>query len=332
MRKFTQQEIREIIRTAQLLAPQFTGDQYQKLVQMQQEMADSEFIEAAWGVYQLQQEYGIPCSETPGKYVQLLKDTAEAESRLSRLKEQRKIEGEKLDQMVKAVRQVKEERHRGEKELELFRRQSEDEKKRLKEELEHTMQEAQVNRDDVAIAIKLKAEVESHRLDLELTLGLFEEFAGDEDATRHLAEAVAEYGSQLEAREVLRKQNEALRVEEEKRQENLAELRTECQRDQEVLSQLRTDLAEQERLRRFWQRFKGTSQILEYLARWDQVIPMRCNWFFCGARFLVDQGPSSFRTKLTCPCCGLGLVYYDDEAFTTLGLSYRTPIKIELGE
>jgi len=332
MRKFTEEEIKEIVRTAQLIAPQFSKEQYQKLAQMQQEMADSEFIEAAWGLHQLQQEYGIPCSEASGKYLQLLKDKTELESKVNWLKEQWEIEEERLSQTVKAVQRVKEERHHEEKELKLFKSQVEDEKKRLKEELEQAREEAKVNQEEAAIAGRLKAEVESHGLDLELTLRLFEEFASDEDAARRLAEAVAEYGSQLEAREILREENEAMKIEVEKGRKMSDEFKLECQHKQEVLTQLKSDLTEEDRLRHFWRRFQGASQVLEYLARWGQVIPMRCHWFFCGARFLVDQGPGSFRTKFVCPCCGLGLVYYDDEAFTTLGLSYRAPIKIELGE
>ena len=49
MRKFNEAEIKEIIRTARVFAAQFTEEKYQKLVQMQQEIADSDFIEAAWG-------------------------------------------------------------------------------------------------------------------------------------------------------------------------------------------------------------------------------------------------------------------------------------------
>jgi hypothetical protein len=332
MRKFSEEEISEIIRTAQIFASHLTEDQYQKLVQMQQEMANSEFIEAAWGVLRLQQKYGIPCSETPGKYVELLKETAKEESRLSQIKEQRKIEEEKLKQTLEAVRQAKAERHREEKEVKHLRRQAVNEKKRLREEVHSAMQEAQVNQEDIAVAVKLKAELESRGLDLRLTLGLFQEFARDEDAAGHLAEAVAEYGSQLEAREVLRKQNEELKVEEDKIEKNLTEQRAECHRHQEILSQLRSDIAEQDNLRRFWRRFAGRTQALEYLAKWRQVVPMRCYAFFCGARFWVDSGPTYFRTKLACPCCRQELTGYDEEAFTSLGLSFRGPFRIELGE
>ncbi|RLC60833.1 MAG: hypothetical protein DRI01_09550 [Chloroflexi bacterium] len=332
MRKFNEAEIKEIIRTARVFAAQFTEEKYQKLVQMQQEIADSDFIEAAWGVRKLQQECGVSCAEAPGRYVQLVKEAAKEESKLSRLKEQRKTEEESLAHTVEAVRQVKEEHGREQKELERLRRQAAQEKKRLKEEVEHAMQEAEVNSDDIATATRLKAEAENHGLDLKLALRLFEEFANSDDAGKELAEAVAEYGSQLEAREALQSQNEMLRAEEEKRQQKLDELEAECQRSQQVLSQLRSDVKEQDTLRRFWWSYHKMAPILECLVKWGYFVPLRCKSFACGARFWVNQGLAPFRTKFVCPCCGLELVDYDDEAFTTLGLSDRAPIKIRPGE
>jgi DNA repair exonuclease SbcCD ATPase subunit len=332
MRKFSEEEIREIIRTLQVFAPSFTNDQYQKIIQMQEELADPEFIEAADELRRLRQEYGITYHDAPARYVKLLNDIAGAEQRLGELTERQRSQRDELDQTTKALEEVREEHHRQEEELKLFMKQAENEKQRLKDELEQAIQEANINREHIALAVNLKAEVEAHNLDLKLTLRLLEEFAGDEDAARLLAEAVAEYGSQLKARETLRRHNEAVMVEGRQKQEKLAEVEAECQRKQEVLLRLQADLAEQERLRRFWRRFAGRSKALEYLAKWGQVIPMRCYALFCGARFWVDLDPTNFRTKHVCPCCGRRLVDFDDEALTTLGLSFRGPFQINLGE
>ena len=198
--------------------------------------------------------------------------------------------------------------------------------------MERAREESRVSRQQVAMAGKLKAEVESHGLDLELVLRLFEKFVHNEDAARHLAEAVVEHGPLLEARKILSQENEALKAEMEKRQEEADRLRSDCWHYQEVLSQLRSGAAAEEALRCFHRRFQGASQVLEFLARWPQIVPMRCRSFFCGARFWVDRGPTYFRTKLVCPCCGLGEVYYDDQALVALGILYRAPFKIQLGE
>jgi hypothetical protein len=330
MRKFTEEEIREILRSAQVCAPSFSDDQYRKLVELGQDLADSEFIEAAWGVHRLQHEYGTPCSEASDKYLQLLRDKAQLESQVSHLQEKRKLEEERLAETVEATRRSRAERNQQERELKSFKREAEKEKKRFKKEVEVAMEKARVNQEEIATAGRLKAAVESHGLDLELALGLLSEFAGDKDAARHLAEAVAEYGSQLEARTTLREQNEALKAQIEEEGEQFARVKADCQQHEETLSRLRSDLAQEEALHRFHSRFKGWSGLLECLARWDQVILLRCHWFFCGARFWVDRGPTSFRSKLICPCCGVSQLYFDDEPFMAIGIPDRGPIKIQL--
>jgi hypothetical protein len=332
MRKFTEEEIKEIIRTAQLFAPQLSDKQYEKLIQMQQELADSEFIEAAWGVHRLEQEYGISCSQAEDKYLELLKDTAKTESELAQLHKERELEEKSLRETSVAIQQAREKHSYEERQLKDFKRQAENEKKRLEKELEQARKEAQVSQEEVATTGKLKTKLESHKLDLELTLRLFEEFAHDEDAAMLFAQGREEYGSQTKARESLREENETLRVENEKGKEESDRMKAECQQQQEVLSRLKSNIAEEEALRHFHRRFQGASGTMEYLARWPQIIPMRCHWFSCGARFWVDTGPTNFRTKFICPCCGIGQVYYDDEAFIAQGITYRAPFRIQLEE
>jgi chromosome segregation ATPase len=332
MRKFTEEEVREVIRTAQVFASQFTEEQYRSLIQMQQDLADSSFVEAAWGVHRLEQEHGIPCSQAMDRYLELLEDKAKLESEVCHLRDEQALEQERLAEAGRAIEQATEERSHEERELELFKGRAEDERRCLEEELERAREEAHISREEIAVAGKLKSEVESHGLALDLVLRLSEEFAHDEDAASHLAEAVVEHSSLLEARETLHRENEALKVETEKRQEEADRLKADYQHYQEVLSQLRSNIAEEEALRRFQGRFQGASQVLECLARWPQVVPMRCRSFFCGARFWVDRGPTYFRTKLVCPCCGLGEVYYDDEALRDLDLLDSAPFKIQLGE
>jgi hypothetical protein len=332
MRKFTEEEIGEIVRTAQVFAPQFTDEQYRMLMEQGHDLADSGFIEAAWGVHRLEQEHGIPCSQAVDRYLELIEDKAKLESEVCRLQDEQAVEGERLVEAGRAIEQATEERSHEERELKLFKGRAEDERKRLEEELERAMEQVHISQEEIAVAGKLKSEVESHGLDLELVLRLSEEFARDEDAASHLAEAVIEHGALLEARETLCEENEALKVEMEKGQEEADRLKADCQHYQEALSQLRSNIAEEEALRRFQGRFQMASQVLEFLARWPQVVPMRCHSFFCGARFWVDRGPTYFRTKLVCPCCGLGEVYYDDKALRDLDLLDSAPFKIQLGE
>ena len=67
MTGFTEEELKEIIRVAQIFAPAFNEEQYRKLIAMTDQIAASGFIEAAYGVYRLEQQYGLACSEAPGK-------------------------------------------------------------------------------------------------------------------------------------------------------------------------------------------------------------------------------------------------------------------------
>jgi hypothetical protein len=332
MRKFNEEEIKEIVRTAQIFASQFTEDQYHKLVQMQQEAADPEFIETAWGVYRIRKQYGIPLSQVLDKNLQLIKDNAALELKSAQLKERQALQEKQLAETTAAVQWAKEQRDSEEKELQAFRRQAQHEKKRLQEELAQARREARVSHEQVDIAGRINALVQSHGLDLDVSLRLFEEFAHDEDAGGHLAQAVAEHGSLLKALQTVREQNEAQQAELDKGRQESDNLKAECQHHGEVLSQLRSDLAKEEALRRFHKRFSLHSPALEYLARWEQVIPLRCTWILCGARFWVNRGPSNFRTTFVCPCCGLGPAQWDDDAFKTLGIPPGGPFKITLGE
>jgi len=333
MKKFTEDEIKETIRTARLFAPHLTPEQYQRFVEMQREIADSGFIEAAWAVHHLEQKRGISCSQALDEYIQLLEDKAKIELQIAQLQDQRVAEKNKLAVAMEATRRTKEAQSQLETELKAFRQAAEDEKNQLKEELERARQDAGVRQKEIAIAGELKSQVESHDLNIQLTLKLLKEFAQDKEAAKHLAEAITEYGSQLEARETLRRENETLKAQMDQRQEEMVTLESVSQQHQEMLTQLKSDLAEEDALRRFYRRFGQWSRLLEYLAKWSQVLPLRCNWFFCGARFLVDRKPTNFRAKFVCPCCGSSeQVYYDDEAFVDLGMMEKAPLKIELKE
>lgn len=331
MRKFNQDEIREIIRTAQIFAPQFTEKNYQMLASMQEEMVESGFIEAAYGLHRLQQEYDIPCAEALEKYPQLIKERDALESRVAQLKKRREAQENRLRQVTEALAKAEEERRCQENEQQSLRKQVAEETKRLNWQLERAREEAAITNDEIASAGKLKARVEGHGIDLELALRFFKEFTCSKDAATSLAQAVAEYGSELQAKEALRQENDTLKNEIEERLEKRDQLEKDCQDKQAALTQLREDIAEEERLRHFHQRYGVASPVLEYLSNLEQVIPLRCHMAFCSATFWVNRGPSHFRAKYVCPCCGHTALDYDEQAFNALGVSFRGPFKIELG-
>jgi len=331
MKEFSAEEIKEIVRTAQIFAQQFSEAQFQKLMGMHGEMAKSGFIEGAYGMLRLQQEYGIPCSQAPAKYIQIVKDTKKLETEAAVFRKRRETEERKLAETLQALDRVEVERSHQARELVALRTQAEEEKKRVEEELGKVRERAGVREQDIANAVKLKALVASHGLDLELALRLCEEFAHDPDAATQLALAVSEGHTQLEAREAWRKENDTLKAEAEERQSECDQLKLECQQHREALSRLQADLENEDRLRRFHQRYQGHVQVLEHLARWDEIVPVRCQGPFCGARFWVSRGPSNLRAYHVCPCCGLGPLDYDRDAVADIGLSSKGTIEIKLG-
>jgi myosin heavy subunit len=332
VREFTADEIREIIRFAQVVGHPFSDEQYRKLMELGQDLAESGRVEAAWEVKSLMEQYGIPPSQAGKKYRQLVSDVAKLQTQVSDLQRQRGEEQKVLGETQWAVQQTEEKLKQGEKELESFTTWAEKEKQRLKDEVERAQKKAGVDLEQIAAGGRLKAQLKKHGLSLDLALELLGEFARQEDAAQKLAEAVAEYGSALEVSAALHEKNEALRVETEGRQEESAQLKEECQRDREALARLRSDRGEQEALRHFWRRFHPSSDLLEYLATWPQVYMLRCYHPLCGgARFLVNGGPSNFWAKFVCPRCRVEKVDWDDDAFTALGMStYRGPITIHL--
>ncbi|MDP2953885.1 MAG: hypothetical protein Q8O76_11295 [Chloroflexota bacterium] len=330
MKKFTAEEIKEIVRFAQLLAPGFSEEQYQSLVQMQEEMAGSGFIETAYGLHRLEQKYGIPCSQALDKYVQLVEEKAKLEPEVADLRKKREFEEARLAEALAAGQKARAERGREEQELASFRQKAEQEKRAIKQQLERAKVDAEVQERDIASAGTLKAQLKRYGINVELAAKLLSEFAGGEAALVQMAEAAAEYGSQLEARASLRRENEAEEQKTQSTREERARLTADCQRLQDTRHRLTSDLGQQEALRRFQARYQTWSGVQEHLARWNQVIPMRCGWLTCGAHFLVDRAPSHFRTRHVCPCCGLSVLYYDEGFYSATGQPYASPIQVRL--
>lgn len=332
MKELNAEEIKEVVRTAQIYSREFTAEQYQKLMGMHRELAEPGFIEAAYGVLRLEEEYGIPCSQAPAEYAQIMKNIGKMESEAARFKKVREGEEMKLTEASQALDRLKTEQSHQEKGLAAFRTRAAAEKKGLEEDLAEARKKAGIDKQDIVSAVEMKALAASHGLDLELVLRLGEEFAHDVDAANKLALAVTEGRTQLEAREAWQKENESLKVEVEEKRTKCEQLKRECLQAQETLSRLQADLANEDRLRRFHQRYQGHVKILEHLAaRWDEIVPVRCLGPFCQARFWVSRGPSNFRAYHVCPCCGLGPLEYDRDAVAEIGLSDKGTIEVKLG-
>ena len=85
--QITTEELGQIIRAARVLYTDFSEEQIQSLSCAWQKLADSGFLDAAWGMVRLQQEQGISCSEALDANKALLKQKERLERDLATLKE-----------------------------------------------------------------------------------------------------------------------------------------------------------------------------------------------------------------------------------------------------
>ena len=354
--QFSTEEISQIVRSARVLAPGFTKEEFQELVSSQRQLADSGFYEAAWGMVQLQQEKGISCPEAIDVYKQLLRDKAQLESELASLQEgiarqrNKNREAEAVYQRMKEgikhareeLKKVQNEQQKEERVLLAFRKKAAREKRRIEEEVEECRQEAKVTEEDISAAGRLKAELESRDFSLELVLDLSQEFIGCEDVREELAEALEKHRTLTEylanlnevgegQKRTLKSELDDLKSQHHREQAEVKKL-TEARNQLEIaLSNLRTDAAHEEEIRRFYQRYYGNNMLLEYLASWTQVFFLRCNNLLCApfsgvTHFWTDK------SAVKCPHCGLNMLNYDVEIYQSLNWPVGTPIKLQLGE
>lgn len=342
MKNFTAEEIKEVLRIAKALAPQFTEEQYNRLMELGSRLVEPDFLESAWGLNRLEEERSITCSQSLDEYKQLLEDKEEADSELSQARSERESEERILAAKKIGRQQLEKEMENLKRELELFKKKTEEEKRLMAKDLEQARRNHKVNKEEIEAAGDLKAVVESHGLSLKPTLKLLAEYKGDAEVLQRLVEAANEYDSATKARTALQAENAALKKENEvKRQETsreeekLVKLKEGCQETEASLKRWKSDENWEKYLRRLYHRYLGWTGLLEYLSVWNGVYLVRCRLPMCGARFWVDRLPTNFRAKHVCPCCGVGNitenVIYDDEAFKALNISHRGPIKVTLG-
>jgi len=336
--RFSPEEISQIVRAARVWAPGFTQEQLQELINSQHHLAHSGFCEAAWGIVRLEQEKGTPCTEALNACEHLLEEKAELEQKVANFRATlEEVEGEirqaqdKLHQLEEATKRATAEREREERGLAAFKRKATKEKRAIEEELEKCREEADVTKEETATAGQLKAEVAKHGFDLDLALGLAQEFAGYEDIRDKLAEGLERGLTLTKCNEEAAKQNETL-------QSDRKSLAAQCQQLESSLSQLRADEAFEKELRRFYHRYQGASSVMEYLATWRGIFFVRCgnptyaatsvlNRATRGARFLTEKPPIR-----RCPCCDYPLAFYDEEPYQALNLPIGESYKLQLGE
>ena len=353
--EFTAEEIKDAARTARVYCHGFTEDMFESLMEIEKRIADSGYLEAILGLIRLEEEKGISCTEALDTCKKLFKQKAKLEREVPDLgKKARSLVAQikravgEYEQVKKAaanagreLTQVRNEYVAAEKRLEAFNRKAEKEKHRIEKEVEDCYQQANVTKEEIVTAGKVKAEVESHGFTLEIVLHLSKEFAGHKNARKELAEGLKEHGSLNKYLDDLHdgatKERARVLAEIDGLESQKKGLADENIRLGNVLSQLQTDIVGEQTLRQFYHRYAGSSGLLEKLATWDQVYFMRCGHpSHVGAGFIDKKlgGPHFWTDKLpvSCPHCGYPRTYFDTEIYQYLNWPAELPFKLILGE
>ena len=353
--EFTVEEIRDASVAARVHCPGFTEDMFESLMDIEKHIADSGYLQVIQGLLRLEEEKGISCTEALDACEKLLeqktrleRDVLALEKRVESLITQRKQTSIELEQVkgytIKAgqeLAQIRGQHATAEKKLETINSKLEKEKQRIEKEVEECYRQANVTKEEVITAGRVKAEVESHGFTLELMLGLSKEFAGHKNAREKLAEGLKEHGSLKKyldnlydgaTKERARVMAEIAGLESQKK--GLAD---ESIRLGNVLSQLQADVAGEDELRRFYRRYVGLSGLMDQLAAWEQVYFMRCGNPVNMTAGVFDKkyGNPHFWTdkpSITCPHCGYQRLYFDTEIYKYLNWSADIPLKLNLGE
>ena len=353
--EFTTEEIKDAARVARIYCPGFSEDKFESLMELERHVADSGYLEAVLGLIRLKEERGASCIEALDACKELTKEEAKLQREIPALEkrleslvaeikqsvgkyEQVKRDTEKAD---RELARIKAEYTASEKKLETFTKRAEREKQRIEKEVEDCSQQANLTKDDIITAGKIKAEVESHGFTLGLVLDLSREFAGHENVRERLAQALKEHGSLSKYlddllnsgnKERARILGDITNVESEK--VTMAGVSVHLKN---VLSQLQADVEAEKELRLFHHRYSAASSLLEHLASWSQIFFLRCTnpAFMITGAFDANSGNARFWTDkpvLMCPQCGYRHIVYDERVYQALNWPIGLPAKLKLGE
>lgn len=360
--EFTVDEIKEIVRAARIFCPGFSEEQLQHLVESEERLAESGYLDAVAGLAQLEKEKGICCTEALDAYKELLSDKEHLEAEIASLQEKLTAQqntnqraGDRYQEMTKEIGQARAEldavqkEHRNEqRELVSFRKKAEKEKQCIDKEVNECRDRANVTKEDIVAAGKLKAEVEIRGFDLGLALDLCQEFAGYKNARNDLSRALKEHRTLSKYVTTLSKQGEEqkkaltlkldeLQARRDSWQAKVDSLEQTHQQLRGILSQLQADVVHEEELRRFYSRYYGREGLLECLASWDQIFFVRCNHPLPALAGVFDRSAAAAhfwtdKPATRCPHCGLTMLISDEKPYHALNWPVGSPLKLQLGE
>jgi chromosome segregation ATPase len=354
-REFTADEIREAAKTARIYCPGFSGEKFESLMELENQLDNSGHLQAVQALLRLEEEKGVPCTEALDACEKLFdhatkleKEAADFELKLASLVGQIKQANNTYIKLQESIQKAEEylaemriQRRKEEKGIAAFREKAESEKERINKELEDCHQKANITREEVVIAGQVKTEVENHGFTIETILDVSKEFSGHELAREKLTEGLNRHGSLTKYLDDLAEQGEKQKTE---LRADIADLETRKKNlDQDyrfqnnLVLQLQADVAAGDELRRFQHRYQGLSVLMEYLTGWNQVFFMRCNnpVFTITGAFDRNSGNANFWTDkppAMCPQCGYRHLLFDERVYQALNCPVGAPLKLRLGE
>ncbi|MFC2012185.1 hypothetical protein ACFLVU_03535 [Chloroflexota bacterium] len=353
--EFTIDEVKDVTRMARIHCPGFSEDEFEGLMELERHIGSSGYLEAVQGLIRLEEEKGISCTEALDACEELNEQKTKLEQEVPALKQrveslvsQIKQSNTEYEQVRKALAkagqdlaQTKSEYAAAEKKLEAFNQKMEKEKQLIGKKVEDSYQQADVTKEEVTTAGRLKAEVESHGFTLDLALDLSREFAGHKNAREKLAEGLKEHGSLNKYLDDLHnganKERERVISEIRGLESQKKALSTESGNMRNILAQLQADVAYEEDLRHFHRRYFPLYGLLDNLSTWTQVFFMRCAnpantvaGFFDRTKgnhhFWTDKPASA------CPHCGYQILQFDRDIYRYLNWPEGEPLNLYLGE
>ncbi len=346
--ELNKEELEQTFRAMRVLTTGFTEEQFEALFVAQHKLAAVGFLEAVWGIVQLQQEKGVDLSDVIIENQNLL---AENQGLIVERTNLQKV----CDEVQNAYNQVTITITAARKELEeiqdiilkqkeqlaSFVANAEREKDRLNTDLEKCRQKAGVTEKDIAFTKQLKTEVKKSGFSLEEIIGLAKEFAPYKDTRERLAEALKtsqlltelvsfQEKTAMEQNEAINKELSQLSSQKNQAENEIINLRDTCQQLKNSIAILQIDLEQEQQLRQFHVRYSSLSNLLEYLANWKQIVFLRCDNPGCEP----FGGINHFWTEkhaASCPHCGNGPLHYDLEAYHLLNMPEGMSLKLKLG-
>jgi DNA repair exonuclease SbcCD ATPase subunit len=346
--ELNKEELEHTFRAMRVLATDFTEEQFEALLVAQRKLAAVGFLEAVWGIVQLQQEKGVDLSdviienqnlldENQGLIVErttLQKACDDVQNAYNQVTRTIAVARKELEEIQDKTQKQKEQ-------LTSFVENAEKEKNRIHSDLEKCRQKAGVIEKNIACTRQLKTEVKKSGFSLEEIIELVKEFAPFKDARERLTEALKT--SQLltelvsfqektaaEQNEAINKELSQLSSRKTQAENEIKKLRDICQQLKSNIALLQTDTEQEQQLRQFYVRYRSLTSLLEYLAGWKQIIFLRCDNPGCEP----FGGINHFWTEkhaARCPHCGSGPPHYDLEAYHLLNLPEGMSLKLKLG-